>query len=79
MDNLYDDDLEARCAEIRSRHHSTWDDYDRDDIASWHMLRGFEDRAERKRDKAIIEAMERDLRDAVREINGIVIRLPTKH
>jgi hypothetical protein len=48
MNNLHDDDLAARVREIRSRHHSTWDDCDMDDIASDAMSRMFEAREKRR-------------------------------
>jgi hypothetical protein len=42
MNNPHDDDLAARLEEIRARPHWTWTDYDRDDLGSDAMSRGFE-------------------------------------
>jgi hypothetical protein len=75
MNNTCDDDLDARLEEIRSRPHWTWDDYDRDDIASDAMSRGFAAAREERR----LKRFEESLLEAVREINGNVIKLNPKN
>ena len=76
MNNQHDDDLAARCVEIRSRHHSTWTDYDLDDLASEKQIAALDRMIEKRegRERERLARLETDLQQAVAEINGNVIK-----